>query len=60
MKKLMLGFMKDESGAPLIEYAFLVALIAIAAYVGIQGLGTDISEMFTNIGTSLTNLPTTG
>jgi len=36
MKALMNKFMRDESGATMVEYAILVALISVAAIVVIQ------------------------
>jgi pilus assembly protein Flp/PilA len=45
--------MKDE-GQDLIEYALVVALIALAATAGMQSLAIAINAAFTSIGTSLT------
>lgn len=42
-----------EEGQDLIEYALLVALIAMAATVGMKALATDINTAFGNIGTTL-------
>jgi pilus assembly protein Flp/PilA len=44
-----------EEGQDLIEYALTVALIALAATVGMQSLATDINKAFTDIGTLLTS-----
>ncbi|MBX9709529.1 MAG: Flp family type IVb pilin [Xanthobacteraceae bacterium] len=46
-------FLRDESGATAIEYALIVAGIALAIISGINGLGTKISTKFTSIATSL-------
>jgi pilus assembly protein Flp/PilA len=46
---------RREEGATLVEYALLVALIAIACIVAIAALGNDIKNAFTNIGNNLTN-----
>jgi len=43
----------DESGQDLIEYALVVALIALAATAGMTGVAGKISSAFTNIGTKL-------
>jgi pilus assembly protein Flp/PilA len=40
-------FINDEAGASAIEYALLVALIALAITAGATTLGTNISGMFT-------------
>jgi pilus assembly protein Flp/PilA len=44
----------EENGQDLIEYALLVALVALAAAVGMNSLATSINTEFTNLGTSLT------
>ena len=40
---------KDEDGAVLVEYALLVALIALAAIGAITLLGTNITALFNHI-----------
>ncbi len=40
MLKTMKKFLKDESGASLIEYVLLAALIGVAALVGMRLVGT--------------------
>ncbi|MBM4300340.1 MAG: Flp family type IVb pilin [Deltaproteobacteria bacterium] len=47
MRKIM-AFINDEEGASAIEYALLVALIALAITVGATTLGGKINNMFTN------------
>jgi len=47
------AFKEDESGQDLIEYALVVALIALAATAGMSGVATKIGTAFTNIGTKL-------
>ena len=42
-------FTNDDSGATLIEYALVVALIAIVAITGLNLVGPAVSQMFTNI-----------
>ncbi|MEW6728580.1 MAG: Flp family type IVb pilin [Pseudomonadota bacterium] len=49
MKALMNKFMRDESGATMVEYAILVALISVAAIVVIQVLGNKINNVFNNV-----------
>jgi pilus assembly protein Flp/PilA len=46
-------FAKDESGQDLLEYALLVALIALVAYAGVALAGTNVSTIFTNIANKL-------
>jgi pilus assembly protein Flp/PilA len=42
------NFFKDESGASAVEYGLLVALIACAIIVAVQGLGGALNTTFTN------------
>ena len=49
MMKLMSSFFKDESGATMVEYAILVALISIAAIVIIYFLGREIRNTFQQV-----------
>jgi pilus assembly protein Flp/PilA len=46
-------FVKDESGATAIEYGLIAALIALAIVAGATSLGSQISALFTRIGTKL-------
>jgi pilus assembly protein Flp/PilA len=43
----------QEDGQDLIEYALVVALIAFAAIVGMNGLAGKINNAFNQIGTTL-------
>jgi pilus assembly protein Flp/PilA len=43
----------DEKGASLVEYALLVALIAIVCIVAIQFLGGAASSKFDTVGSSI-------
>jgi len=47
------NFFKDESGANLVEYALLVALIAVASVAAINLLSTQIWTTFSNAKTSM-------
>ena len=44
---------KDERGASLVEYALLVALIAVVCIIAITALGTDASNKFSEIGSKI-------
>ncbi len=46
-------FGDDERGASLVEYALLVALIAVVCIVAVTFLGKSASSKFTNIGSSI-------
>jgi pilus assembly protein Flp/PilA len=40
---------RDEEGATAIEYGLIAALIAVAAIVGMQALGTTLQGTFNNV-----------
>jgi pilus assembly protein Flp/PilA len=50
----MQSLMNREEGQDLVEYALVVALIALAATAGMTTLATDISSAFSSIGGKLT------
>jgi pilus assembly protein Flp/PilA len=50
---VMLQILKDENGQDLIEYALVVALIALAATAGMSAVAGGINQAFTSIGTKL-------
>jgi len=43
----------DEEGATMVEYALMVALIAIACIVAVQALGGKVGTKFNTINTGL-------
>ncbi len=53
MTKLFARFAKDESGATAIEYGLIAALIAVAAIGAMTSLGTNLKDLFTDVGTEL-------
>lgn len=46
---ILKSFMRDESGATAIEYGLIAAGIAVAIITVVQGLGTKLNLVFTNI-----------
>jgi len=46
-------FAKDESGQDLLEYALLVALIALVAFGAVAAAGTQVNNIFTSIANQL-------
>jgi pilus assembly protein Flp/PilA len=46
-------FGKDEEGASLVEYALLVALIAVVCIAAISFVGTKASTKFSSVGSNL-------
>ncbi len=44
---------RDEKGATAVEYGLMVALIAIVIIVAVYFLGTNLSTLFNDVGTSV-------
>src|SRR5688572_28125681 len=51
---LMIAFFRDEEGQGLVEYALIIAVIAIAVIVAMIFLRGQIQNIFSNIGNNLT------
>jgi pilus assembly protein Flp/PilA len=49
MKKMMNWMVKEESGQGMVEYGLIIVLVAIAAIVGLTGIGTQLQAKFTEI-----------
>ena len=47
------SMVEDETGASLVEYGLLLALIAVVAMLGLRALGIDINNLFNNIAGAL-------
>ncbi len=43
----------DESGASMVEYGLLIALIALVAITAVKALGTSVSTLFNNVAGSI-------
>ena len=50
----MASFFRDEGGQGLVEYALIIAVIAIAVIVAMIFLRDQLSNIFSNIGNNLT------
>lgn len=48
-------FASKEDGASMVEYAFLVALVAMVAIVAVKFLGGEVSTKFDTVGESFRN-----
>ena len=55
MKNFLISLWQEEDGQDLVEYGLLVALVALAAVVGMKGLATAINTTFTTLGGDLTS-----
>ena len=53
MKNLIVRFVRNEEGQDLVEYAMLLAFIALIAIIGVKALGTTVDTFFSNVGTEL-------
>lgn len=49
----IINFLKDEEGATAVEYALMVALIAIVIIAAVAFLGKTVSNTFSNVGSTL-------
>jgi pilus assembly protein Flp/PilA len=54
MKNLLKRFIKEESGATMVEYAIMVALIAVVAIALISTIGGQVRDAFDNVSNELT------
>jgi pilus assembly protein Flp/PilA len=50
----MLRFLREDQGQGLVEYALIIAVIAIAVIVAMLFLRDQISNLFSNVGNNLT------
>ncbi|MGA2192025.1 MAG: Flp family type IVb pilin [Nitrospirota bacterium] len=48
-------FMSDQKGQALVEYALILALIAVAVVAILGGLGTTIGNKLNTVNTTLSN-----
>ena len=53
VKRIVFQFLSDEAGATAIEYGLIAAGISIAIIATVNGLGTNLNNMFTSINNSL-------
>lgn len=53
MKRVIVEFLADESGATAIEYGLIAAGISLAIITAVNALGTTLSDKFSSISSSL-------
>ena len=53
MKNRLLRLVKNDSGATAIEYGLIAGLIAVVIVAALTLIGTDLTNAFTTISTSL-------
>ena len=47
------GLLRQDRGATAVEYGLMVALIAIVIIVAVSLLGSNLSQLFNNVATSV-------
>lgn len=47
------SFLKDESGATMIEYGLVAALVSVAAIIALQILGSQLQVIFNTVSSYL-------
>ncbi len=52
--KKMRGFMQNEEGQGLVEYALIIALVALLVIVALKFLGGTVGNTYNNVGAHLT------
>ncbi len=50
-------FIQDDKGASMVEYALLIALIAMAVIAGAVFFGSELSESFSGVGDTMNATP---
>lgn len=55
IKQIVSALVSDESGQDLVEYALVVALIALGSIASMRVLSSTISNLFGTVGTNLTS-----
>ena len=53
MRQLIKNFFNDESGSTAIEYCMIAAGLSIVIVTVVNGIGTNLSTKFVDVGTSL-------
>jgi pilus assembly protein Flp/PilA len=53
MTNLAARLVREDEGQDLVEYALLIAFIALACIVGLKSLGTAINKTYQSISSSL-------
>jgi pilus assembly protein Flp/PilA len=55
--KTLLRFLRDERGTETVEWAIIAGLIAVAAIVSVQTIGTKVAAVFGKLATDLPTIP---
>lgn len=60
MMSFLKAFLKDESGATMIEYGLVAALVSVAAIIALQILGAQLQIIFNTVSSYLSSASTGG
>ncbi len=55
MFKYLLAVLNDEEGASLVEYALIVALVAVVAIAGLKILGSNANTALSSAATTISS-----
>jgi pilus assembly protein Flp/PilA len=53
MRQVIKRFLAADTGATMVEYGLMLALIAIVAMAGAAVIGTQANTLFSNVGNTL-------
>lgn len=53
MRRLIIEFLKNESGATAIEYCLIAAGLSIVIVVAVNGIGGQLNDKFTSVNASI-------
>lgn len=56
MKKLMNWMKNEESGQGMVEYALIIALVAVVVIAGLMILGPMIKNLFIKVGNNVSGV----
>ena len=57
MLNSIIAVLKDDEGATLVEYALIIALVAVASIAGLTTLRTNIGSSLSNTAAALQTAP---
>ncbi len=57
MKEYVVTLLRDKGGANAVEYALIMALVAVFIIAGVVAMSGAISNLFNNMATCLSNAP---
>lgn len=53
MLRILISIIRDEEAATMVEYALLIALIAMVAFVGVSTLGISVNGLYNTVAGSV-------